>query len=306
MSETTPEIAVDEALARRLIGKAFPSLQLHVLAPAGEGFDNVLWRVNEDLIFRFPRREQAIGGVEREMALLPVLAPLLPVAIPQPAYRGAPDPDAGYPWPFFGGPFLPGQESCQADLDDDARAALAKPLAEALAALHAPETSAAVAGHDLPVDPMGRADIGTRVRKAREALGVVQRVGMWSPNSFVLDLLNGARSRPAATTTVVIHGDLHFRHLLVSDEGALGGIIDWGDLCLGSPAIDLQVFWSFLPPSARPAFVQAYGPIGEENLLRARVLAFNLNAVLAIYGHRNGLPAIKREAIASLRRAASD
>lgn len=307
MTETTTEIAVDAALARRLIGDAFPSLELRALEPAGEGFDNLVWRVNGDLLFRFPRREVAIPGVRREMALLPLLAPLLPVAIPQPAYQAGPDPDAGYPWPFFGGPFIPGRESCEADLDDDARAALATPLAEALRALHAPETSAALAGHHLPVDPMGRADIGTRVRKAREALGVVQRVGMWSPNAFVLDLLNGARSlRTAPAATVVTHGDLHFRHLLVGDAGTLSGIIDWGDVCLGSPAIDLQVFWSFLPPSARPAFVRAYGPIGQENLLRARVLAFNLNAVLAIYGHRNSLPAIKAEAIASLRRAASD
>ncbi|MGH2719189.1 MAG: hypothetical protein ACRDJU_11485, partial [Actinomycetota bacterium] len=69
-------------------------------------------------------------------------------------------------------------------------------------------------------------------------------------------------------------------------------------------AIDLQLLWSFFPPDARPAFLAAYGPMPGDELLRARLLAFGLNALLVLYGHEMGNEAVKREAVASLRRAA--
>ena len=301
-----PALEVDEALARRLIGAQFPEIALGKLRRYGEGFDNICWLVGGDLLFRFPRRGAARVGMEREMAVLGLLGQCLPLPIPQPRYLGRPDPDAGYPWPFFGGPWLPGVESSEASLDDAARIALAGPLGRFLQALHSPELAAEItAGHPLPTDPMGRADMGQRVGRTRAALGDVQRLGLWRPSPFVLDLLVSARQLPPPVTGGLVHGDLHFRHLLI-DGDRLSGIIDWGDVCLGNPSMDLQLLWSFLPPAGRPEFVAAYGPIGQDNLLRARVLAFSLNALLATYGHTSGQPAIERAAVASLARAATD
>lgn len=39
----------------------------------------------------------------------------------------------------------------------------------------------------------------------------------------------------------VCHGDLHVRHLLVDRDGSATGVIDWGDLCLADPAVDLSI-----------------------------------------------------------------
>ena len=47
----------------------------------------------------------------------------------------------------------------------------------------------------------------------------------------------------------------------------------------------------------------AYGPLSDVQLLRARVLALFLCGTLAVYGHHEGLPALEREAIARLDRA---
>jgi hypothetical protein len=44
--------------------------------------------------------------------------------------------------------------------------------------------------------------------------------------------------------------------------------------------------------------------VAPDSLLRARVLAFFLCATLAVYGRRERLPAIEREAVAGLERAA--
>lgn len=304
MPEGNPEIAVDEALVRRLIGAQFPSVSIDSIEPFAEGWDNALWLVNASMLFRFPRRAVAVDGVSREIAVLPVLAPLLPAPITRPELIGAASPDDGYPWPFYATPLISGQEPSTVGPDEAGRAALARPLAEFLRTLHSEPVRAAVAGAaPIPVDPFGRADMQSRSRKTRAALGDVQRLHLWSPSSKVLDLLAMARGISSFEDPVVVHGDLHFRHLLI-EGGALSGVIDWGDLCLGPPGMDLQLLWSFLPAAARPEFLAAYGPVAEDDLLRARLLAFGLNALLVLYGHQTGNEAVKAEAVASLRRAA--
>jgi aminoglycoside phosphotransferase (APT) family kinase protein len=304
MPEWSPDIDVDEELARRLIRGQFPALALSSLERIGEGWDNTVWLADGDLAFRFPRRQVAVDGAVREMAVLPRLAPLLPLPVPCPTHLGSPAPDDGYPWAFFGAPLLPGREACEAGLDDPQRCALARPLALFLRSLHSADVAGTLRDAGLPRDPQGRGDMGTRVRRTRTALGDVQRLRLWSPDASVIDLLASARMLPVPEPRSVVHGDLHFRHLLV-EAGALSGVIDWGDLCLGTPAIDLQLLWSFLPPEGRGDFLAAYGPVSDEELLGARVLAFSLSALLALYGHQVGNRPVLDEAIGSLRRAST-
>ena len=82
MREWAAEVTVDEALARRLIGAQFPDLELRSIHPLGQGWDMTVWQVDEHWVFRFPRREMVIRGLLNEIALLPRLAPLLPLPIP--------------------------------------------------------------------------------------------------------------------------------------------------------------------------------------------------------------------------------
>ena len=104
---------------------------------------------------------------------------------------------------------------------------------------------------------------------------------------------------------MLVHGDLHFRHLLVND-GRASGVIDWGDVCRSDPAIDLPLLWSFVPPDGRDAFLAAYGPVNDAQLLRARVLAVQLCAALAQYARVEGNAGVEREAVAGLERALED
>ena len=48
----------------------------------------------------------------------------------------------------------------------------------------------------------------------------------------------------------VCPGDLYVRHLLLNELCELTGVIDWGDVHLGDPAVDLMIAYSFLPLSA--------------------------------------------------------
>lgn len=302
MPAWTPEIVVDEAMARRLITDQFPELAGRPLRLLAEGWDNTIWAVDETFAFRFPRREVVAPAIEAESRVLPLIAPLLPTPISTPIFRGVPTP--GYPWPFLGSRLLPGRELAVAGLDDDGRDALARPLGVFLRRLHSSDVaSAALAGGPLPIDPMGRADMARRVPVTRDTLADVERLGLWQVPPVVDCVLDEAHSLVRDHVVALVHGDLHFRQLLVHD-GALSGVIDWVDVCLASRAVDLISYWCLFGPAGRAEFRAAYGPLGDEELTRARVLAFNLCGVLATYGRDHGGPAVEREAVGGLCRAA--
>jgi aminoglycoside phosphotransferase (APT) family kinase protein len=296
-----PEIVVDADLARRLIGR-FDDLRVESLELLSEGWDRTVWLVNAYWVFGFPRRAVVVPGLEREIAFLPRLAPLLPLAIPRPAFVGGPSDD--YPWPFFGSAFLPGQELCDAALDDPARIGVAVELAGFLRRLHGSELAEALPAAALPLDSNRRADMAHRVPRTRDALAELGRLGLWHAPAGLAGLLDEAERLPSSTQLAVVHGDLHFRHLLV-DRDRASAVIDWIDLSRSDPAIDLQLFWSFVPAAGRQAFLDAYGPVADERLLRARIVALSLCAQLALYGRDEGRQSVEREAIAGLERAVS-
>jgi aminoglycoside phosphotransferase (APT) family kinase protein len=150
---------------------------------------------------------------------------------------------------------------------------------------------------------MGRADMAIRVPKAAEQVADAEAAGIWRAPDSVQRSFEAAADLPRPEPTATLHGDLHFRHLLVDDHDRLTGLIDWGDLCRGDPSVDMSVLWN-LTPEGRREFLAAY-PISDEQLLRTRILAFSLGAVLAFYGHHENMPAIKAEALAGLDRAAA-
>ncbi|MDX6720271.1 MAG: hypothetical protein QOJ63_2525 [Solirubrobacteraceae bacterium] len=299
MAEWDAEVEVDEALARALIAARFPALDSRSLRRVGEGWDNVVWATGDGIAFRFPRRQVAIAGVEREIALLPALAPHVPLAIPDAAYSSPPC-DA-FRWPWFGSRLIAGREVAAARLDDAARIALAARLGDFLRTLHGLNVDEAAA---LPVDPWARTDMAFRVPRTREALAAV--AASWSAPARVRDLLDEAERLPAPQATVLVHGDLHVRHVLVDESGGLAGVIDWGDLCRADPSADLSLFWSLLAPAGRDAFLAAYGPVEEDVLLRARVLALFLCASLATYAHAEGMTDLEREVLGGLDRTLVD
>jgi aminoglycoside phosphotransferase (APT) family kinase protein len=285
------EITVGEVLARRLIASQFPEVPLEPLTRLGEGWDN-----GGRWVFRFPRRAVAIPGFEREMEALPKLAPRLPLPIPEPVYRGRAT--AEFPWPWFGARHVLGVEPL--GLDEAARRRLARPFARFLRALHA-----APLIDGLPTDPMGRADMAVRVPKTDASLIDLETEGLWRTPRSVAALLEEAASLPPPEAVSVLHGDLHMRHVLVDGSGATSGVIDFGDICVGDPSVDLTLLWSMLPSAGRADFLDEYGPLRDDQLVRARVLAINLCAVLALYGRHERMPAVEREALAGLERAAA-
>jgi len=290
------EVRVDAELARTLIRAQFPDLSVESVVPISEGWDYAVFRVAGEWAFRFPRREVVVAGTERELAALPLLAPLLPVAVPAPVYVG--EPTAEFPWAFYGARFLPGAEP-EPSVSDGARMRLARPLARFLRTLHGREAYVAAADL-LPDDLMGRGDPHLRVPKTRAAFVAI--TDLWEVPPEAEELFERALRVPPPEPVVVSHGDLHFRQLLV-DDGELSGVVDWVDVCRADPGLDLSIAWSFLPSDARAEFLDEYGPVSEASELRARLLALNLMAILADWARSNERADALAEALAGLERA---
>jgi aminoglycoside phosphotransferase (APT) family kinase protein len=295
MPQWDAEVTIDETRARSLIEARFPELDTSELRLLGNGWDNTVWATRDEIAFRFPRRSIAVPGVEREIALLPRLAPVLPVAIPDAAYAAAPSEEFGWPW--FGSRIVKGREVSAARFDGESRLTLGSGLGRFLRALHDLELPE-VAG--LPVDSFDRTDMAVRVPKTRDAIDAIAPI--WIAPAAVPELLAQAEALPEPGATTLVHGDLHLRHLLVGDRGALAGVIDWGDICRAEPSADLSLVWSLLDPPARGAFFSQYGAVGAVPLLRARVLALFLCATLASYAQAEGMTGLLRETLDGLDR----
>src|SRR5207342_2307898 len=104
-------------------------------------------------------------------------------------------------------------------------------------------------GLDLPGDTIARADMRMQAPKLLERLDTLERTGVVSDATPWRRLAEGTSCRPPAPVGRVVHGDLYARHVLVDDDAAACGVIDWGDIHLGDPAVDLALAHGFLPPA---------------------------------------------------------
>jgi aminoglycoside phosphotransferase (APT) family kinase protein len=214
ISSTVPVTAVSGKVIadrRQLIIDAFGRTASTIRA-IEDGYDFLVAIVDDDWVFRFPRRAGVEEALEREIALLPLLAPALPVSVPAFEHISR-DPL------FVGYRLIRGEPL----VDEDPEGVRAF-----LNALHALDPSL------LPVQQVDW------VQAYRQQCREFER--------RVLPLLDTELRRLATRlfadaetlvdfTPVLLHGDLGPEHLLVW-EGRLAGVIDWGDARVGDPALD--------------------------------------------------------------------
>lgn len=260
---------VDEARAAALVYPQFPALAGAPVRALATGWDNSVLLVG-DVLFRFPRREVAVELQARELAVLPLVAGL-PLQVPEPSHLGEPAGD--YPWPFWGAARVPGEElAVHPDVD---RQAAAEAAGVFLRALHDLRVDVA-----LPVDPMHRAAPRLRAGRTRTWLDELAAERVFAGSAEV-DALVDLDLGPPDGPYVLVHGDLHLRHLLVAPDGRPTGVIDWGDTCFADPAVDLALAYAAFEGRDREALLAVYGPVEGDRELRARSLAVGLCAALS-------------------------
>lgn len=285
------EVDVDERLVRSLLAEQHPDLAELPLLAVANGWDNVIFRLGDDLALRVPRRAVAAPLVEHEQRVLPLLAPLLPFAVPSPIRVGRPSDELGYPWAWSVIPWIPGATAADRALGDPRREATR--LGEFMAALHveapdhAPRNSARghFVGDNNEILLSRLADLGVADPGDHVTLDIDRAEARWRA------LLDGLTPWPHAP--VWIHGDLHLANVLVAD-GPFGAeikaVIDWGDVCGGDPATDLSIAWSLFDEPDRDRFRAAVGrrgPIDDATWRRAEAWALHFAVVYLLHSADN-------------------
>jgi aminoglycoside phosphotransferase (APT) family kinase protein len=287
------EIEVPEQLARRLLDEQFPEFRDCPLTLLGEGWDNVAWQVGDGWVFRFPRRQVAADLITAENAVMPGVAEHLTAPVAWPQRVGQPTDD--YQWPFAGYSLIKGEELCMAAPPAGRRLLLAEELGKFLRSLHAVSAEEA-SKLGAPLDTIRRLDIKYRSRRTIEYLaravdlGLIENLRPWELLlEHVIPLCRQPRS------VCLVHGDLYSRHVIVksADNGGdqdarLADVIDWGDLHVGEPAIDLSCAWSLFDTAGRQLLLDCYGDVDSGTLALARFRAVAHSAVCLVYGRDSG------------------
>lgn len=277
----TADTELDEQQATALIAAQFPELRGLALEPFGTGWDNRAWLACGTWVFRFPRRAIAATLVAHELHYLPSLAPHLPLPIPVPAYAGRPA--DGYPYPFVGYRLLPGMTACSPAVTTADRARAARPLAAFLRCLHRIPVDPGAAA-SAPGDDIGRSNLSLYMQRLQPHLEGLEGAPGVDTAALRGHIDRLSRTPPWPGPPCWVHGDLYARHLLLDQDHAPCGVIDWGDVHLGDPALDLSIAFSFLPPGARDDFWASYGPVDESTATRARLRALSYGIILLNYG----------------------
>jgi aminoglycoside phosphotransferase (APT) family kinase protein len=218
-------------------------LAADTIEPLGAGTESAAFRVERDWVVRFPIAPRARASLATELALLPALAPRLPVAVPRPEHVAERDGRLV----FTAYRALEGEP-----LSDAALAALPPPLrARALDELIA----LLDAIHGFPVETAQAAGVSFELlhggfHPAQE------RLVRGLPERRAFD-----DAQPPASAPVLLHADIKPAHLLHDPaSGALTGLLDWGDASLGHPEFDLAIISAFCGPATLRGLLDRMDP----------------------------------------------
>jgi aminoglycoside phosphotransferase (APT) family kinase protein len=243
MAIAAADIFLDEPLVRRLLEAQHPDLGSRELRLVANGWDNDLYRLGDDLVVRLPRRKVAVPLITSEQHWLPSIAARVSVAVPTPFRVGVASED--FPWPWTITPWFDGTIASQTAFDTHDRLALG--LAQFVREMHT------TAPADAPINPFRGVPLEDREVAMRDRLasGLV-------PNPIEVEAAwrYALGARPWTFAPLWLHGDLHPANILTRN-GELAAILDFGDLTSGDPASDLATAWLTFDVAGRANFRDA-------------------------------------------------
>ena len=282
---------ITAAIAAALVAAQLPQwAHLPVRPVPIDGNDNTSFRLGDDKLVRLPSHERYVLGVHKEHQWLPVLAPQLPLPIPEPLFLGVPG--CGFPRPWSVYRWLDGETASVGRIDD--RVQFARDVAAFLAMLYTIDPTGGPPASEQNFfrgAPLTVYDEQTRaaIQGLRDDIDANAATEMWQE---ALD----------ATWTgepVWFHGDVAENNLLVAD-GRLCAVIDFGTSGVGDPACDAVLAWTFLSGPARDEY-RAHLPLDEATWIRGRGWAL-WKAVIMIARR----PASKGRQVTAARRILAD
>jgi aminoglycoside phosphotransferase (APT) family kinase protein len=261
------EIDISTGLAARLIAEQFPQWAgLPIRPVTSAGTECVLYRLGDDLVIRLPRRPGEGLDALLTQGVLGRLAPFLPVPVPALMAEGRPTADYPASWGVLR--WLEGDTPVEGHLT--APGPLAADLAEFLRALWRVGLSKV----DLADGPAAHRG-GPLTDEHEFTLGAIGQVQGLIDTDAARSIWDHAMQLPPWDgPDTWIHADMMPGNVLTRD-GRLAAVIDFGAAGLGDPSLDLIVAWMLLPDHVRPAFRRATG-VDDATWLRGRAHALSM------------------------------
>lgn len=240
------ELSIDTSLVSRLIAAQFPLwAHLPIRPVPSAGTDNSIYRLGEDMAVRMPRFKSVADHVEKEHRWLPKFGPHLPLTIPTPLAKGTLGQD--YPWNWSIYRWIEGENATPDKIINLHQTATA--LGQFIAALQKID----------PTDgPIGGEHNGFRgvplINRDTETRAAIRKLSNVLDTNALTHAWNTALQAPAWTRPPVwLHGDLQSGNIL-THQGKLNAVIDFGLMGIGDPAGDVMAAWTFLSAETREAF----------------------------------------------------
>ena len=266
------DVVISPDLVRRLLAEQMPDLTHRRLTEAAAGWDNVTFRLGADLAVRLPRRVAAARLHDNEVSWLPEIETPLTIAVPSIVAVGHAS-DA-YPYTWSVRRWIDGAPADATLLAHDADQAMR--LAGFLRRLHHPAPPQAPRNPVRGVPLAERtASVETFAAQAAEVVDTGAALSVWSRS------LAWPAHQEAPTW---VHGDLHPHNVIVA-QGRIAGIVDFGDITAGDPAVDWAIGWMLFDGPARRIL---FDGLDADMIGRARGWAALL--ALALAAHSQGRP----------------
>ena len=238
-------VQIDTALVRALVSEQFPLWANEPVNPVPRsGWDNRTFRLGTDLLVRMPSAAEYAAQVLREQPSLDYLGPRLPLETPTPVAMGRPG--HGYPWPWSVYRWISGETAADAPPTNNDQ--FATDLADFLNALRS-------VGGDTGPPPgtenfyrgAGLVTYDKQFRKSQTRLhGQIN-------TATALQIWDAALATEWMGDPVWVHGDIALGNLLLR-AGRLAAVIDFGQVCVGDPACDYAIAWTYFRGRERETF----------------------------------------------------
>jgi aminoglycoside phosphotransferase (APT) family kinase protein len=252
---------ITPGLVSRLVATQFPQwAELPVRPVDVDGWDNATFRLGERMSVRLPSSQAYVEQVEKEHRWLPILAPQLPLPIPEPLAKGRPG--CGFPRPWSVYRWIEGQTAAAAAVANLPE--FAADLAGFLAALYNVDPS----GGPLPGAHNFFRGVSPAYYDAETRTALAALHGQIDTD-LAAEVWEEALAARWDGPPVWFHGDAQPGNLLLDSSGGLSAVIDFGTSGIGDPACDTTIAWTFLSGESQRVFKERL-PADEATWTRGR------------------------------------
>ncbi|HXU36349.1 MAG TPA: aminoglycoside phosphotransferase family protein [Blastocatellia bacterium] len=227
----------------------------------GEGWNCVSYLVDDELVFRFPKRASCWPELDREIRFLEFAADHLP--LPVPLYLNVVEHSSAVAHGYAVYRYLRGRALDLRRLSNTQRDRLAEAIAAFLLALHSIKPGA-------PLDALlPREDA---LAAAQEYLDAAKREVFSRLESHVARLVTSQfeayMSAPEnfSFQPVVLHADLSHEHILMEND-SIAGVLDFGDVNWGDADYDFMYLFVEFGETFVASVARAYGHPDPERLM---------------------------------------